>query len=67
MSLLKAPAVAGAVLVAVLSVASFGWNWSRCHLYGWDLDRQVRYSGFTGCLVRMPTGWTSKAELRTEQ
>ena len=66
---LKPPAIAGAfaLLFLTLSALGFCWNWSSCRLYGWDLDREVRYSGLTGCLVRMPTGWTPRAELRTEQ
>lgn len=64
---MKALTASSALALLLLAGGAFGWKWSACHLYGWDLDRNVRYSLFTGCLVNMPTGWTPRTELRTEQ
>lgn len=67
MKWLKAPATAGALLFLLLTVLGSIWKLSSCHLYGWDLGREVRYSAINGCVVKMPVGWTPRAEIRTEQ
>ena len=49
--------------VAVQSVIHYG----GCHWYGYQTDRTVRYAMGVGCMVKKESGWTPKAELRTEQ
>lgn len=67
MSKKTATAIAGGVLLLILWIGSAGLNWASCAWYGYQTDRTVRYAAFTGCLVKMPTGWTPRYELRTEQ
>jgi hypothetical protein len=61
------------VLLVVASALAAFWcvgsaaHIASCHWYGYQTDRTVRYAAFTGCLVQMPTGWTPRMELRTEQ
>jgi hypothetical protein len=56
----------GIVLVAGL-LANAALNYGGCHWYGYQTDRTVRFAMGVGCLVQKDSGWTPKAELRTEQ
>ncbi|MNJ58150.1 hypothetical protein D3C77_537720 [compost metagenome] len=67
MKWLKVPAIAGAVLFSVLTIAGAAYNWAGCAWYGYQTDRTTRYAIGVGCMVKMPTGWTPQRELRTEQ
>lgn len=55
------------VILLVLLAAKAVWNLGTCHLYGFQTDRTVKYAIGVGCLVKKDSGWTPKAELRTEQ
>jgi len=55
------------VAVGVALAASAASNWTTCAWYGYQTDRTTRYALGVGCLVKMPTGWTPRAEIRTEQ
>nr|WP_230376088.1 hypothetical protein [Pseudomonas fulva] len=48
------------VLVAVLNRASCAW-------YGYQTERDTRYAAFVGCMVKMPSGWVPRAEIRIAQ
>lgn len=50
---------------AVATNAAF--KYGTCHLYGYQTDRTVKYAMGVGCMVKKESGWTPKAELRTEQ
>jgi len=63
----SAAVLATAVVVAAYLVVSAAIHYGGCHWYGYQTDRTVKYAMGVGCMVKMPTGWTPKAELRTEQ
>lgn len=56
----------GIILVVVVAVKAVV-NYGSCHLYGYQTDRTVKYAMGVGCMVKKESGWTPKAELRTEQ
>lgn len=61
----------GLAATAALAIGYFGVmaaiNYGGCHLYGYQTDRTVKYAIGVGCMVKKESGWTPKAELRTEQ
>ena len=56
----------GAVLVLAVTAMSAA-NWAGCAWYGYQTDRTTRYAFGVGCMVKMPSGWRPRSELRTEQ
>lgn len=62
-----ATAVATAVVVGAIFLVNAAINYGGCHWYGYQTDRTVKYAAGVGCMVKKETGWTPKAELRTEQ
>lgn len=40
---------------------------AECAWYGYQTEREVRYAFGVGCMVKMPSGWTPRTEIRTEQ
>ena len=43
----------------------YGYNSGKCALYGSSTERETRYSGFVGCMVKTSNGWVPRTELRT--
>ena len=41
--------------------------WGQCSYYGWQTGRDVRYAAFIGCMVKVPTGWIPRNEIRVIQ
>lgn len=56
----------GLGIVAIVAVNA-AINYGSCYWYGYQTDRTVRYAMGVGCMVKKESGWTPKAELRTEQ
>lgn len=38
---------------------------ARCAIYGSSTERETRYSGFVGCMVKTNHGWVPRSELRS--
>lgn len=55
------------IIVVAVGAVNAAINYGGCHLYGYQTDRTVKYAMGVGCMVKKDTGWTPKAELRTEQ
>lgn len=55
------------VLVLLFMTGKALWNLGSCQWYGYQTDRTVKYAIGVGCMVKKDSGWTPKAELRTEQ
>ncbi|QBJ04527.1 hypothetical protein HOV23_gp046 [Pseudomonas phage Lana] len=60
-------AVGVAAVVVVGLAINAAINYGQCQWYGYQTDRTVKYAMGVGCMVKKDTGWTPKAELRTEQ
>jgi len=63
---LKLKVFIGIAVVAAIAVSAAS-NWTSCAWFGYQTDRTTRYAMGVGCLVKMPTGWTPRSEIRTEQ
>lgn len=55
------------VMLILIWLGNFTWKVGTCALYGYQTDRTVKYAVGVGCMVKKDSGWTPKAELRTEQ
>ncbi len=63
----RAALIISAGALALFMTAMSLANWTGCAWYGYQTDRTTRYAFGVGCMVKMPTGWTPRHELRTEQ
>jgi hypothetical protein len=64
-ALLTIATLVGAFLLAI-GVINFGFNWTVCKIYGYQTEREVKYSGFVGCMIKTPAGWIPRNEIRTQ-
>lgn len=50
-----------------LAVTAIGWGWGAagCAWYGYQTERDVKYSGTIGCMVKASDGWVPRTEIRT--
>lgn len=57
--------IVGIIALIILAMAML--HRADCQWYGYQTERTVRYAFAVGCMVKMPTGWTPRSEIRTEQ
>jgi hypothetical protein len=54
------------ILVLVIVAVGYGIGWSKCEWYGYQTERNVRFSGSIGCMVKTSNGWAPRSEMRSE-
>lgn len=59
--------VVGICLALILAIwaIQYPFKLGACHYYGYQTDREVKYAGFVGCMVKTPAGWVPRTEIRT--
>lgn len=55
--------VAGFFLIT--TAIGYGWGLAGCSWYGYQTERDVKFSGTIGCMVKAGGGWVPRNEIRT--
>lgn len=61
---LKALTIVLGFLLVITGIA-WGWGWTKCSWYGYQTERDVKFSGSIGCMVKASSGWVPRNEIRT--
>lgn len=64
---LKLALLIWAAFALVTFIASRLFAWGVCEWYGSETGRDVRYSAFIGCMVKVNDTWVPRSELRIVQ
>lgn len=67
MSKTKLTLLATVLILLVILAFRAGFNWSLRSWYGYETNRDTRYSAFLGCMVKIENRWIPRNELRVVQ
>lgn len=61
----KTLALICAILLAFVLLVGYLIGWGKCEWYGYVTERNVKYSGSVGCMVKTDAGLIPRSEIRT--
>lgn len=61
----KTLALVVSIFLAAILLISYLVGWGKCEWYGYVTERDVKYSGSVGCMVKTSNGLIPRSEIRT--